>query len=355
MKNQFTAEGFLNLLIAILLVGVIALGGFGYYAFDQSAQRSVTALQAGRDLGAAVATARAADATARLEAATFEQLATARAPEPAASGAAPAPVPAVRTDLLRKQDEALRKQLDEVSALFAARGADAGRLEEAGRVRGRLLEQYETRLKMAAPDASPVGEKWADIAPAVEAAAQQQAGTFGEESGALTRRVAMLMGFLVLLGIAVAMQLRNWIRRANGRPLKAATQVVEQIAAGDLTVKAEGMDQAHTRRLAVALDEMTSSLRTLASEVVASARTVADTSAQIAQGNLDLSQRTEEQASTLEETASSMEELTSTVQQNADNAREASQFDETASTEIHTLALHDALPISTMPRCRSWW
>ena len=237
----------------------------------------------------------------------------------------------MRTELLRKQDEALRKQLDEVSALLAARGLDASRLEEAGRVRGRLLEQYETRLKMAAPDASPAGEKWADIAPAVEAAAQQQAGAFAEESGALTRRVAMLMGFLVLLGIAVAMQLRSWIRRANGRPLKAATQVVEQIAAGDLTVKAEGMDQAHTRRLAVALDEMTSSLRTLASEVVASARTVADTSAQIAQGNLDLSQRTEEQASTLEETASSMEELTSTVQQNADNAREASQLAVSAS------------------------
>jgi methyl-accepting chemotaxis protein len=58
--------------------------------------------------------------------------------------------------------------------------------------------------------------------------------------------------------------------------------------------------------------------------VVAGARSVADTSAQIAQGNQDLSQRTEMQASTLEETASSMEELTSTVHASADNARQAS-------------------------------
>jgi methyl-accepting chemotaxis protein len=86
------------------------------------------------------------------------------------------------------------------------------------------------------------------------------------------------------------------------------------------------MDEAHTRKLARALDHMTGNLRTLTAEVVRSARMVAETSAQIAQGNLDLSQRTEEQASTLEETASSMEELTSTVAHNAENARQASQL-----------------------------
>ncbi len=131
---------------------------------------------------------------------------------------------------------------------------------------------------------------------------------------------------LVLLLMAAALQLRWLILRFNGRPLKIATQLVERIAGGDLTVRAEGMEQAHTRKLASALDAMTVSLRTLAVEVAGGARTVADTSAQIAQGNLDLSQRTEEQASTLEQTASSMEELTSTVAQNAKNARQASEL-----------------------------
>ncbi|MBA3773969.1 MAG: methyl-accepting chemotaxis protein [Ramlibacter sp.] len=131
---------------------------------------------------------------------------------------------------------------------------------------------------------------------------------------------------LVLLLVAAALQLRWLILRTNGRPLKIATQLVERIAGGDLTVRAEGMEQAHTRKLASALDAMTVNLRTLAVEVASGARTVADTSAQIAQGNLDLSQRTEEQASTLEQTASSMEELTSTVAQNAKNARQASEL-----------------------------
>jgi methyl-accepting chemotaxis protein len=43
-------------------------------------------------------------------------------------------------------------------------------------------------------------------------------------------------------------------------------------------------------------------------------------------GNMDLSARTESQASSLEETSSAMKELTTTVQQNADNAREATQL-----------------------------
>jgi methyl-accepting chemotaxis protein len=59
---------------------------------------------------------------------------------------------------------------------------------------------------------------------------------------------------------------------------------------------------------------------------------VASASTQIAQGNNDLSGRTEEQASALEETAASMEELGSTVHQNADNARQANQLAQNAST-----------------------
>jgi methyl-accepting chemotaxis protein len=138
--------------------------------------------------------------------------------------------------------------------------------------------------------------------------------------------LAWVLGGLVAGAVAVNWFCRNWIRQANVGPLRMALRMVQKVAAGDLTATPEGMDQFHTRRLAEAMDNMTGSLRTLVTEVVHGAQTVAETSAQIAQGNLDLSQRTEEQASTLEETASSMEELTSTVAQNAENAREASQL-----------------------------
>jgi methyl-accepting chemotaxis protein len=160
----------------------------------------------------------------------------------------------------------------------------------------------------------------------VETAFYAQAGQLSEALSDRTLKVGIGMAVAVLLGVVLAAVLRTLGYRANQRPLTLATRMVQHVASGDLTVRSEGMEQLHTRRLAQALDEMTASLRKLVGEVADSARTVADTSAQIAQGNLDLSQRTEEQASTLEETASSMEELTSTVAHNADNARQASQL-----------------------------
>ena len=170
------------------------------------------------------------------------------------------------------------------------------------------------------------GEVKGDERLGVETAFYAQAGQLSEALSDRTLKIGIGMAVAVLLGVVLAAVLRTLAYRANQRPLTLATKMVQQVAAGDLTARTEGMEQLHTRRLAQALDEMTASLRKLVGEVADSARTVADTSAQIAQGNLDLSQRTEEQASTLEETASSMEELTSTVAHNADNAKQASQL-----------------------------
>jgi methyl-accepting chemotaxis protein len=135
------------------------------------------------------------------------------------------------------------------------------------------------------------------------------------------------IAIIVLTALGLGIAFRSAIPESASRPLRVATGIVSKVADGDLTVDVEvaEMSQPHTRKLGRALAAMTSQLRTLVGEVVRSAHSVADTSAQIAQGNLDLSQRTEEQAGTLEETAGSMEELTSTVAQNALNAREASQ------------------------------
>jgi methyl-accepting chemotaxis protein len=236
-------------------------------------------MRTGRDLGSALALARAADAAAR-------------APVPeGAAGKAP---------------EAVTRNLDEARALLVAHGLDVKQLDEARRFQARP------------------GEVWPDVAPAVESAARQHASSAEAQAASQTQRAGLVMLVLLAIGLVLTLRLRIAMLKANGRLLKAATVVVEQIAEGDLTAQAVGLDQAHTRRLANALENMTTSLRTLVAEVVEGAQTVAETSAQIAQGNLDLSQRTEEQATTLEETASSMEQLTSTVAQNADNAREAS-------------------------------
>jgi methyl-accepting chemotaxis protein len=123
-----------------------------------------------------------------------------------------------------------------------------------------------------------------------------------------------------------ALLLRSAIRKAAQRPIRSATEVVERVAAGDLTVNAHSaMNQVHTRRLMKALDGMTTVLREVVTEVVHSAHAVASRSGELARGHSDLARRTEEEASALQQTASSLEELTSTVAQNADSARKASQ------------------------------
>jgi methyl-accepting chemotaxis protein len=320
MKKQLAADSLLNLMFGGLLAGIAGVGALGYYALEESHERTAAALQSGRELGAAAALVRAADAAAHTQAAEVEQLLAMRAPE--AGGAGPQPGPQ------RKGDEAVRKHLDAARQLLAKHGLDTAPLEDAGRLQAKLAQQAELRLKQAATGepVPPAAEKWNDIGKGVEGMVQRHAGKLAQDSADRTRDVGLFVAFLIVAGIGISVGLRSLVLRANGRPLGAAIKLVEKIAAGDLTAKAEGMDQPHTRKLARSLDGMTDNLRELAVEVVRSAHMVADTSAQIAQGNLDLSQRTEEQASTLEETASSMEELTSTVAHNADNARKASEL-----------------------------
>ena len=136
---------------------------------------------------------------------------------------------------------------------------------------------------------------------------------------------------LAILGIALfaaaaALATAILMGRRVVKPMRTAMHAAREIARGDLSSEIVVRGKDETADLLRAQHQMKQDLRKLVSEVVAGARSVADTSAQIAQGNQDLSQRTEMQASTLEETASSMEELTATVHQSADNARQASEL-----------------------------
>lgn len=148
----------------------------------------------------------------------------------------------------------------------------------------------------------------------------------------------------------------NPILDANGRPFKVvkyATDVTEQVNAanalklaveqvqdvvkaavdGDLT-KRVPMD-GKTGMLEILCSGINSLLDTMSdivSQIKGAADEISTGANEIATGNSDLSARTEQQAANLEETASSMEELTSTVKLNADNARQANQLAERASS-----------------------
>ena len=136
----------------------------------------------------------------------------------------------------------------------------------------------------------------------------------------------------ILFGVAFA-ALFGWsLIRGISSSLGAAIEAADAVAEGDLTrtIRVEGRDE--SAQVLAALAKMQDSLRRVCTQVRNGADGVATACAQIAAGNGDLSARTESQASSLEQTAASMEELGSTVQHNADNARQANQLAQSAST-----------------------
>nr|WP_277990389.1 methyl-accepting chemotaxis protein [Pandoraea sp. LA3] len=128
----------------------------------------------------------------------------------------------------------------------------------------------------------------------------------------------------VIGGIIVLFVLGSILRRAINHPLRVALAMSKQIAAGDLTGKAEGTGRDEIGQLLFGLTVMKNSLLSIVSDVREGIESINIASREIAAGNTDLSARTEQQAASLEQTASSMEELTATVKQNADNAKQAS-------------------------------
>jgi len=134
----------------------------------------------------------------------------------------------------------------------------------------------------------------------------------------------------VILYFVISVIVRQLLKQLGAEPREAAS-LAKSVAAGDLstTIQTKSGD---TESMMAQLSFMQQSLIKLVGNVRQGSEGIATASVEIAQGNNDLSSRTEQQASALEQTAASMEELRSTVTQNADNARQANQLAQTAST-----------------------
>lgn len=135
----------------------------------------------------------------------------------------------------------------------------------------------------------------------------------------------IIMSVMVLIALLV-------VRKRTSALLAQVNNIAQGISNGNLSQKISALDHSEEGKLLSIMGAMQDKLASVIGTIRISAEGVATASSEIAQGNSDLSSRTEEQASSLEETASSMEELTSTVKQNADNARQANQLAEGAST-----------------------
>ena len=123
-----------------------------------------------------------------------------------------------------------------------------------------------------------------------------------------------------------------WLTRSITRPLGEAVAVAQRVAAGDLTAQIDATRTDEAGQLLAALKQMNDSLVKVVGNVRQASDSISTGSTEIAAGNQDLSARTEQQASALEQTAASMEELGATVRQNANNAKQANQLAQSAST-----------------------
>jgi len=143
--------------------------------------------------------------------------------------------------------------------------------------------------------------------------------------------VLAVLASALALGLTLALLItRHLLRQLGGEP-GTAVAVARAVAEGDLSTAIQ-VRSGDTHSLMAWLQTMQRSLAQAVSNVRQGSDHVATASAQIASGNQDLSSRTEDQASALQQTAATMEQLGKTVHNNADNARQASQLAEGAST-----------------------
>ena len=216
-------------------------------------------------------------------------------------------------------DTAAAQQRD---ALFAAWSALADALRRAATA----LEAGDTAAyaTLAAGDVANANTQFSASVGALRAnadAATRATLDQGErEHDWVMAMVAVGLSGALALVVATHMALRRLVTA----PLKEAVEVLNQIAANDLSVPIAGGGRNEIGQLLGAMRRMQGGL----SHTVRSVRTSCDAintgAREIAAGNLDLSSRTEQQSASLEQTASSMEQLTSSVRQNAQHANAAS-------------------------------
>lgn len=153
-----------------------------------------------------------------------------------------------------------------------------------------------------------------------------KAESFMENVHQARDRAIALTFALVGAAIIAAAALALLITRSVTGPIRQAVSVAWKVASGDLSSRIESRRGDETGQLLTALRAMNDKLLEVVSAVRSGGDTVGTAANEIAQGNDDLSQRTQQQAATLEETAASVEEISAAVNQNADNARKASQL-----------------------------
>ncbi|SME96532.1 methyl-accepting chemotaxis sensory transducer with TarH sensor [Trinickia caryophylli] len=231
---------------------------------------------------------------------------------------------ASETDAFRRaarfdgQDDALKQQLLDASERLASYLKAASQALRNGDTPA-YVTINDKDIRTAGIDYSAAVEKF-----------QKLAGGFAQVSAAGAARDYQWVLGLVLVGVSFSLVLIAStyfaLRRIVIGPLHEAVNMLDRIAANDLTVEVPQAGANEIGQLFAAMSRMRSGLWQAVSVVRENCDAIHTAAREISAGNLDLSSRTEQQSASLEETAASMGELTSTVKRNAEHARTASDL-----------------------------
>lgn len=137
--------------------------------------------------------------------------------------------------------------------------------------------------------------------------------------------VTLISAAFVLAGLVFASwRIISSVWEQLGAEPAEVREVMQEIAAGDLSRRIEARDEQGTNLLH-AIASMSHGLRDMVNQVRDGAGEIAYAAQEIAAGNLDLSKRTEIQAGAVEVTTQSMRMLTESVKDNASSARQATR------------------------------
>ena len=134
-------------------------------------------------------------------------------------------------------------------------------------------------------------------------------------------RSATLVTLIAALGIAGG--LGYFVAQLIARPLRQTVELLENVAAGDLSRSCEAGTRDEVGRMSAALNTALCRIRETLAEFRKAAERIASASKQLASSSEELSNGAQEQASRLEQTSASLVEMTAMARQNADNARQA--------------------------------
>jgi len=170
------------------------------------------------------------------------------------------------------------------------------------------------------PSIEPVSDRFTQLVDVQLTVAEQayEASLIGYERAFVINISCIIFSILVSIALGYAIT-RSLLRQLGGEPNYTAL-IVEQVANGDLTVRAQVANNDQSSIL-YAINQMIVKLSSIISDVRSTADSLSAASEEVSATAQSLSQSATEQAASAEETSASMEEISASISQNNENAR----------------------------------